>query len=177
LTFVRPSYPIDFGGLPDIPSPLRPGGTSPSAQPLFEAVKENPEMVHYAATVAAEFAMLAYPPTRPIALLVPGVTFAMHGAGHLLWDRATQWFPGDKSSESSSESYQQNGGSGGTPPSRRFNNIDAIPAGSRVIKPIWKTMETDYIGNPSKGYHYCKKGWLLVRVGDTNMCWKPPRKK
>ncbi len=81
------------------------------------------------------------------------------------------------SSESSSESYQQNGGSGGTPPVRRFNNIDAIPAGSRVTKSSWKTTETDYIGNPSKGYHYCKKGWLLVRVGDTNMCWKPPLKK
>jgi hypothetical protein len=82
-----------------------------------------------------------------------------------------------KSSESSSESYQQNGGSEGDQPSRRFDNIDAIPAGSRVTKPTWKTTKTDYIGNPSKGYHYCKKGWLLVRVGDTNMCWQPPGKK
>ena len=82
-----------------------------------------------------------------------------------------------KSSESSSESYQQNGGSGGTPPSRRFDNIDAIPGGSRVTKPLWKTTGVDHMNNPVKGYHYCKKGWLLVRVGDTNMCWKPPGKK
>ncbi len=82
-----------------------------------------------------------------------------------------------QSQASSASSYQQHGGAGGTrPPSRRFKSIDAIPAGSRVTKPTWKTTKTDYIGNPSKGYHYCKKGWLLVRVGDTNMCWKPPRK-
>jgi len=82
-----------------------------------------------------------------------------------------------KSLASSASSYQQHGGVGGTKPSRRFKNIDAIPAGSRVTKPSWKTTKTDYIGNPSKGYHYCKKGWILVRVGDTNMCWKPPQKK
>ncbi len=82
-----------------------------------------------------------------------------------------------QSQASSPSSYQQDGGAGGTQPSRRFKNIDAIPAGSRVTKPSWKTTKTDYIGNPSKGYHYCKKGWLLVRVGDTNMCWKPPQKK
>lgn len=82
-----------------------------------------------------------------------------------------------KSLESSSESYQQNGGSGGTPPSRRFKNIDAIPAGSRVTKPIWKTTSKHAYGGVKSGYHYCKKGWLLVRVGDTNMCWKPPQKK
>ena len=82
-----------------------------------------------------------------------------------------------KSSESSSESYQQNGGSGGTPPSRRFKNIDAIPEGSRVTKPIWKTTSKHAYGGVKSGYHHCKKGWLLVRVGDTNMCWKPPQKK
>ena len=44
-----------------------------------------------------------------------------------------------QSQASSASSYQQHGGAGGTPPSRRFKNIDAIPAGSRVTKPVWKT--------------------------------------
>jgi len=112
----------------------------------------------------------------------------IHPLGGLIYDpRPDSWLWQNTalndifgSSESSSGSYQQNGGSGGTRPSRRttrFKNIDAIPAGSRVTKPTWKTTKTDYIGNPSKGYHYCKKGWFLVRVGDTNMCWKPPQKK
>ncbi len=80
------------------------------------------------------------------------------------------------SSASSSSSYQQNGGAGGTrSPSRRFKNIDAIPPGSRVTRPRWKTTSRHAHGGVKSGHHYCKKGWLLVRVGDTNMCWKPPR--
>ncbi len=81
-----------------------------------------------------------------------------------------------ESRASSASSYQQHGGSRGTP-SRHFKNIDAIPAGSRVIKPSWKTTATHPFGGVKSGYHYCKKGWILVRVGDTKMCWKPPRKK
>ncbi len=81
-----------------------------------------------------------------------------------------------QSPESSPSSYQQGGGSGGKP-SRRFKNIDALPAGSRVTKPLWKTTATHPFGGVKSGYHYCKKGWILVRVGDTNMCWKPPQKK
>ena len=109
----------------------------------------------------------------------------VHPLGGLIYDpRPESWLWQNTalndifgSSESSSESYQQNGGSGGTPPSRRFKNIEAIPAGSRVIKPHWKSTAVDHMNNPVKGYHYCKKGWILVRVGDTNMCWKPPGKK
>ncbi len=153
----------------------RPGNPDPRI--VYKYTKENPEMVHYAAMVVADIALLAYPPTRPIAMAVPGITVAGHVAGHLLWDSASYLHDTLWSSESSPSSYQQGGGSGGTKPRRQFKNIDAIPAGSRVTKPTWKTTETDYIGNPSKGYHYCKKGWLLVRVGDTNMCWKPPQKK
>lgn len=177
MTFIRRGYRSDIGGQPDIPSQLRPGRLYLDPRDVADVVKENPEYVHYGAMVVAELLMLAHPYTRPVAIAVPGITVAGHELGHWLWDRATDWFPSEESSESSSESYQQNGGSGGAPPSRRFNNIDAIPAGSRVTKASWKTTEIDYIGNPSKGYHYCKKGWLLVRVGDTNMCWKPPRKK
>ncbi len=77
---------------------------------------------------------------------------------------------------SSASSYQQHGGARGTKtPSRRFKNIDAIPPGSRVVKPRWKTTARHPHGGVKKGHHYCKKGWLLVRVGDTNMCWKAPR--
>lgn len=77
---------------------------------------------------------------------------------------------------SSASSYQQHGGTRGTrTPSRRFKNIDAIPSGSRVTKPHWKTTARHPHGGVKSGHHYCKKGWLLVRVGDTNMCWKPPR--
>ena len=78
---------------------------------------------------------------------------------------------------SSASSYQQHGGARGNQPSRRFKNIDAIPAGSRVTKPIWKTISKHAYGGVKSGYHHCKKGWFLVRVGDTNMCWKPPRRK
>jgi len=178
LTFIRPTYPSDIGGLPDIPPQIyQPRRLYLDPAVVVDVVKENPEYIHYGAMVAAELLMLSNPYTRPVAIAVPGITVAGHELGHWLWDRATDWFPSDGSSESSSLSYQQNGGSGGTPPSRRFKNIDAIPAGSRVTKASWKTTKTDYIGNSSKGYHYCKKGWLLVRVGDTNMCWKPPRKK
>lgn len=81
-----------------------------------------------------------------------------------------------QSQASSASSYQQHGGAGGTKtPSRRFKNIDAIPKGSRVVKPRWKTTSRHAHGGVKSGHHYCKKGWLLVRVGDTNMCWKPPR--
>ena len=82
-----------------------------------------------------------------------------------------------ESPASSASSYQQHGGARGNQPSRRFKNIDAIPAGSRVTKPIWKTISKHAYGGVKSGYHHCKKGWLLVRVGDTNMCWKPPRRK
>ncbi len=104
-----------------------------------------------------------------------------------LEDMAPGWAHGDvdvqghwnrelKSWASSASSYQQYGGARGTSkPSRRFKNIDAIPKGSRVTKPRWKTTSRHAHGGVKSGHHYCKKGWLLVRVGDTNMCWKPPR--
>ena len=112
------------------------------------------------------------------------------GYVHTLEDshsRAASWSHGDvevqghwnrelQSRASSASSYQQHGGALGTStPSRRFKNIDAIPPGSRVMKPSWKTSARHPHGGVKKGHHYCKKGWLLVRVGDTNMCWKPPR--
>lgn len=88
---------------------------------------------------------------------------------------------------SSLSSYQQSGGAKGTlvrparkgelQAHRRFKNIDAIPAGSRVTKPAWKITSKHAYGGTKSGYHHCKKGWVLVRVGDTNMCWKPPRRK
>lgn len=87
----------------------------------------------------------------------------------IAYDRYSQ------SGASSSSSYQQSGGAPGTI-HRRFKDIDSIPAGSRVVKPSWRVTSKHPHGGTKKGHHYCKKGWLLVRVGDTNMCWKPPRK-
>lgn len=104
----------------------RPGNPDPRI--VYKYTKENPEMVHYAAMVVADIALLAYPPTRPIAMAVPGITVAGHVAGHLLWDSASYLHDTLWSSESSPSSYQQGGGSGGTKPRRQFKNIDAIPA-------------------------------------------------
>lgn len=176
MTFIRPAYPSDFDGLPSIPSQLRPGPRNPSPLFVYEVVKDNPEIVHSGAGLLVT--ALAPPPAK---LLAKGAFEVFHYTGHLLWDRYTDWFPSEESSESSSSSYQQNGGSGGIQqirvPNKIFRNIDAIPAGSRVTKASWKTVSRDHMNNPKSGYHYCKKGWLLVRVGDTNMCWKPPQKK
>ena len=159
-----------MGSIPSLPQ-LPSGQSSPL--PVYEWAKENPEVVHHA--VIGIGTQLV--PPGPPRLLARAVFQVAHYAGHLIWDRSSHLFPSSESSTSSSVSYQQNGGVGGTPPSRRFKNIDAIPAGSRVTKPSWKTTSQHSYGGTKSGYHYCKKGWLLVRVGDTNMCWKPPQKK
>lgn len=126
------------------------------------------------ATIPAGEAAVAvgYAYSRPVLVQAPKYVrgaAAVVGTGY-----AFDYF---QSQASSASSYQQHGGAGGTSPSRRFKNIDAIPAGSRVIKPLWKTTTKHAYGGAKSGYHYCKKGWVLVRVGDTNMCWKPPQKK
>lgn len=173
MTFLRPLVPFEPGGLgsnPTFPTVPRPGG-NPNPYPVYEWAREHPEVIHTGVGVLVT--QLVPPPARRVARMAYEV---VHFGGHVLWDRASDWFPNSESSESSSSVDQQNGGSGGTPPYRRFENINAIPAGSRVNKPSWKTTSRHSYGGTKSGYHYCKKGWFLVRVGDTNMCWKPPRK-
>jgi len=160
-----------------------PGLTSSAARrpPLFSRaseqwIRENPEVVHHGAIYAGSAALLLYPGVPSSARLQYDVgAHLVHELGHVLWDRSNYYF-GSESSASSSSSFQQSGGVGGTPPiEQRFADIDAIPAGSRVTKPRWKSIPSTDRYTRKTGYHYCKRGWVLVRVGKTNMCWKPPR--
>ena len=174
MTFIRPAYPIDIGGLATIPSHPRPVGGLLYLDPsdVADAVKEHPEVVHYAGMVVAEIAMLAHPLTRPIALFVPGITFAAHEFGYLLWDRATDWFPSEESQASSASSYQQHGGARGTPV---FNSYGSLPPGTAVHKAGWNPDTSDFFRK--KGKHHCKKGYTLAKIGGAMMCIKLPRKR
>ena len=169
MTFVRP-FP-DISGFGDtvsaFPSQHFQGSMNPDPLPLYHAVKENPEFVH--SGVGFLVTQLAPPPARLVARAVFEVG---HFAGHLLWDRATHWFPGDKSSESSAKSYQQHGGSGGTPV---YSSYGSLPAGTAVHKAGWNPDTSDFFRK--KGKHHCKKGYTLAKIGGAMMCIKLPRRK
>ena len=171
--YIRPRYnPV--GSIPSLPQ--LPSG-QPSPAPVYEWVKENPEVVHHAAIGIGTQLV----PPGPSRLLARAVFQVAHYAGHLIWDRSTHLFPSSESPTSSSSSSQQNGGVGGTGAPRTFpyyyKNMGALPSGSRVMKPMWKTTSRHPHGGVKSGHHYCKKGWLVIKVGDTHMCWKIPRKK
>lgn len=166
--------PIPIRPVPDLPRlPGIAGLVIPRAREVGE---EHPELVHQAVIFAGSAVLWSYPAVAAVTRLQYSVAAeAVHQIGHVLWDKASQYFT-DESSASSSSSFQQSGGAGGTPPiEQRFKDIDAIPAGSKVTKPRWKSIPSKDRYTKKTGYHFCKKGWVLVRVGKTNMCWKPPR--
>ena len=168
--------PVSIPALPDIPRLPRPVGLLPIPRKDLE---EHTEVIHQAIILAGSTVLWANPAVAAATRLQYTVAaYYVHELGHVLWDRASYYFPSESSAPSSS-SFQQSGGVGGTQqivvPDKIFRNIDAIPAGSRVTKPLWKVVSRHPWGGEKSGYHYCKKGWVLVRVGKTNMCWKPPR--
>jgi len=146
--------------------------------PLYPSdVKENVELIHTGVIVAGSVALYQNPLIATVTRLQYSVAAeAVHQIGHVLWDKASYYFSDDESAAPSMVTFQQYGGVGGKPPiKQRFADIDAIPAGSRVIKPRWKSIPSTDRYTRETGYHYCKRGWVLVRVGKTSMCWKPPR--
>jgi len=77
-----------------------------------------------------------------------------------------------KSLESSAMSYQQHGGSGGTPV---YSSYGSLPAGTAVHKAGWNPDISDFFRK--KGKHHCKKGYTLAKIGGAMMCIKLPRKR
>ena len=176
MTLHRPVWrPVSIPALPDIPRLPRPVGLLPIPRKDLE---EHTEVIHQAIIFAGSAVLWANPAVAAATRLQYTVAaYYVHELGHVLWDRASYYFSSE-SSAPSPPSFQQGGGAGGTPPiEQRFADIDAIPAGSRVTKPRWKSIPSTDRYTRKTGYHYCKRGWVLVRVGKTNMCWKSPRKK
>ena len=174
MTVHRPVWrPVSIPVLPDYPRLPVTGGLLPIYPGDFE---ENVELVHKGIIIAGSGLLFANPAIAAVTRLQYAAgAEALHQAVHVLWDRASYYFPFE-SSAPSPPSFQQGGGVGGKPPiEQRFADIDAIPAGSRVTKPRWKSIPSTDRYTRKTGYHYCKRGWVLVRVGKTNMCWKPPR--
>lgn len=78
-----------------------------------------------------------------------------------------------KSPASSSQSYQQNGGAGGTVPT--YATIDDVPKNAKWRKPSWVVTERHPVwDHKHKRKPVCRKGWTLVKVGGNYRCMIHP---